>query len=65
MVWSIMLIVIAVLFAVGFLWPALWFVAIGVFIAWLISMLIWGASRGRGDEPASTIESQRPRHRVE
>lgn len=65
MVWSIMLIVIAVLFAVGFLRPALWFVAIGVFIVWLISMLAWGVSRGRGDEPASTIESQRPRHRVE
>ena len=56
MVWSVMLIVIAVLFAVGFLWPALWFVAIGVFIAWLASMLVWGASRG---------DSQRPRHRVE
>ena len=65
MVWSVMLIVIAVLFAVGFLWPAMWFVAIGVFFLWLISMLVWGATRRGGSEPGSTIESERPRHRVE
>jgi hypothetical protein len=62
MVWSVMLIVIAVLFAVGFLWPALWFVAIGVFIVWLASMVIWGANRRGG---STTIDSERPRHRVE
>ena len=65
MVWSILLLVVAVLFAVGFLWPPMWFVAIGVFIVWLASMLIWGASRRRGSEPGSTLDDQRPRHRVE
>ena len=65
MVWTVMLIVIAVLFAIGFLWPALWFVAIGVFIVWLASMLVWGASQRGGVEPPGTIEGRRPRHRVE
>ncbi len=64
MAWSLMLIVMAILFAVGFVWPALWLVAIGVFIVWLISILVWGASRRPGG-PASTIEGERPRHRIE
>ncbi len=62
MAWSILLIIVAVLFAVGFLWPALWFAAAAVFIVWAISMVFWGASGRRGRR---TVEGERPRHRVE
>ncbi len=61
MAWSLMLIVMAILFAVGFVWPALWLVAI---VAWLISILVWGASRRPGG-PASIVEGERPRARIE
>lgn len=66
MVWTLMLIAIAILFAAGFLWPGLWFFAIGVFVVWLAGMVIWGVyGRDGGDDGGMALESQRPRHRVE
>jgi hypothetical protein len=63
MAWSIMLIVVAVLFAAGFIWPGLWFFALAVFVLWLVGMVVWGVSGRRGSR--TTVEGERPRHRVE
>jgi hypothetical protein len=65
MAWSILLILVAVLFAVGFIWPGIWFFAAGVFVIWVIAMIV-GGGRGRGrDGRRSSVEGERPRHRVE
>ena len=60
---SMILIVDLALFAVGFLWPVLWFPAIGLMLIWLVSLFFWNAGRRHGEGP--TQEDLRPRHRVE
>ena len=66
MAWSILLLLVALLFAVGFIWPGLWFVAGAVFLFWVIAMIVWGLGNRRGAGSGSTtVEGERPRHRVE
>ena len=62
MLLSILLILIVALFAVGFLWPVLWFPAIALLVLWIAAMIFWGASGRRGDK---SVEGERPTHRIE
>ncbi len=34
MAWSIVLVLVLVLFGIGFLWPPAWWVATGLFVVW-------------------------------
>lgn len=66
MAWSILLILVALLFAVGFIWPGLWFAAGAVFVFWAVAMVFWGVGSRRGSGAGrTTVEGERPRHRVE
>lgn len=57
MLLSVLLIVVLALFAVGFLWPVLWFPAIGLMLVWLVALFFWNGGR-RSDE--TTTEDPRP-----
>jgi uncharacterized membrane protein len=68
MLLSVLLILVVALFAVGFLWPVMWFAAIALLVVWIGAMVSWGVSRrGRSSTTAGsrTLEDERPRHRVE
>jgi len=65
MAWSILLLLVAALFAAGFIWPGIWFFAAGVFVFWLLAMVVWGGRGPDGRRRRTTLEEQRPRHRVE